>query len=151
MKKFLPLIAIGIVLIDQASKYLIATSLELGEKIYIIGNWMKITYVQNRGVAFSMFSGNQLITIILTSILLILCLAFILKENENKALLVVLTCIFAGGVGNLIDRIFKGYVVDMISCGNFAVFNVADIFVTCGCILCAIYLLFFYKDDKKDE
>lgn len=151
MKKFLPLIAIGIVLIDQASKYIIATSLELGEKIYIIGNWMKITYVQNRGVAFSMFSGNQLITIFLTSILLILCLAFILKENENKALLVVLTCIFAGGIGNLIDRIFRGYVVDMISCGNFAVFNVADIFVTCGCILCAVYLLFFYKDDKKNE
>lgn len=151
MKKFLPLIAIGIVLIDQASKYIIATSLELGEKIYIIGNWMKITYVQNRGVAFSMFSGNQIITIILTSILLIVCLAFILKENKNKALLVVLTCIFAGGIGNLIDRIFRGYVVDMISCGNFAVFNVADIFVTCGCILCAVYLLFFYKDDKKNE
>ena len=151
MKKFLPLIAIGIVLIDQASKYIIATSLELGEKIYIIGDWMKITYVQNRGVAFSMFSGNQIITIILTSILLIVCLAFILKENKNKALLVVLTCIFAGGIGNLIDRILRGYVVDMISCGNFAVFNVADIFVTCGCILCAVYLLFFYKDDQKNE
>ena len=151
MKKFLPLIAIGIILVDQVSKYIIAISFEIGEKFYIIGDWMKITYVQNRGVAFSMFSGNQFITIMLTSILLIVCLAFIIKEKENKALLIVLTCILGGGVGNLIDRIFRGYVVDMISCGNFAVFNIADIFVTCGCILCAVYLLFFYKDDQKNE
>lgn len=151
MKKFLSLIAIGIIFFDQASKYVIASSLKLGEKIYIIGNWMKITYVQNRGVAFSMFSGNQAITIVLTSVLLIVCLAFIIKEKENKALLIILTCILGGGVGNLVDRIFRGYVVDMISCGNFAVFNIADIFVTCGCILCAVYLLFFYKDDQKNE
>lgn len=149
MRKILPIITLGIILLDQASKYIVITSFNIGEKFYLIGDWMRITYVQNRGVAFSMFSGNQLVTIILTSILLIACLILILREKNNFKLSVCLSCILGGGIGNLIDRIFRGYVVDMISCGNFAVFNVADIFVTCGCLVCIMYLLFFSREKNE--
>lgn len=135
--------------LDQFTKYLITTFLDIGERIPVISNWMNITYVQNRGVAFSMFSGNWIVTIILTSLLLIACLVIINKEKENPVLIFFISCIFAGGASNLIDRVFRSYVVDMISCGSFAVFNIADIFVTCGCVLCIIYLLLSFKDEKE--
>ena len=63
---------------------------------------------------------------------------------------VLLTLVAAGGISNLIDRFTLGYVTDMISCGNFAVFNVADIAVTCGCVLTMLALLLFYREEEED-
>lgn len=146
MKKLYISIIIFIIALDQATKYLVVSNLNTGETIPILGDWFRITYVQNTGVAFSMFSGNQWITIAFTSILLIVCLTLVFKICRDKKLPILLSCIFAGGIGNLIDRIARGYVVDMISCGSFAVFNVADMFVTCACLLTVFYLIFVYKD-----
>lgn len=146
MKKLYIFLILLIIALDQGTKYLVISNMNIGDTIPILGDWLRITYVQNTGVAFSMFSGKQLITIALTSILLITCLTLIFKIRRDKKLPILLSCIFAGGIGNLIDRVARGYVVDMISCWNFAVFNVADIFVTCACILCVIYLIFFYKE-----
>lgn len=114
-----------------------------GDSIPIIGNWMRIYYVRNTGTAFSMFSGNRWITVVLTTVLIIACLIFIIKEARggSKVLAILVTFVFAGGVSNMIDRLTIGYVTDMISFGRFAVFNVADIAITCGCILCMIYIL----------
>lgn len=143
------LIVLGpvIIFLDQLTKYLIRSNVPLGHKIPVIGDWMNITYVQNRGVAFSMFSGHRWITIVLTAILICLCIYFIGKYiKASPFLALTLTCIAGGGISNLFDRIIYGYVVDMISCGSFAVFNVADMFVTCGCVACMIYILFYYKE-----
>ena len=123
-----------------------------GDRIPVIGDWMSINYVQNTGTAFSMFRGNQFVTIFLTSVMIIFCIIFIVKEARDGQVLVstLFTLVAAGGISNMIDRLTLGFVTDMISCGSFAVFNIADIGVTCGCILTMIVLVLFYKDDKEE-
>ena len=148
-----PLIAAVIIAADQATKYLVRTSLQPGDRIPVIGDWMSIYYVRNTGTAFSMFSGNKMITIVLTTVLIIACIIFLIKEarSGSRITALFLTMIAAGGLSNLIDRLVLGYVTDMISCWSFAVFNVADIFVTCGCFLLVIYLFFTMKDEEAGK
>ena len=153
MKKFIyPLIGAIVIIIDQFTKYLVRANMQPGDRIPVIGDWMSIYYVQNTGTAFSMFRGNQFVTVFLTSLLIILCIVFIVKEaRDGKRLIPVLfTFVAAGGISNMIDRLSLGYVTDMISCGSFAVFNVADIGVTCGCILTMFALLILYRDEGKE-
>ena len=123
-----------------------------GDRIPVIGEWMSIYYVQNTGTAFSMFRGNQLVTVFLTSALIIFCIIFIVKEARSgqRLIPVLFTFVASGGISNMIDRLALGYVTDMISCGSFAVFNVADIGVTCGCILAMIVLIIMYKDEDEE-
>ena len=99
-----------------------------------------------------MFSGNQFVTVFLTSALIIFCIVFIIKEAREgqRVIPALFTFVAAGGISNMIDRLTLGYVTDMISCGSFAVFNVADIGVTCGCVLTMIALLILYKDEGKE-
>lgn len=141
-----------IIALDQFTKYLVRDNIALNERIPVIGDWMNFTYIRNEGAAFSMFSGNVWVTVVLTSVLLILCIILIVKEHRNgsKILAVLLACVLGGGVSNMFDRLYFGYVTDMISCGSFAIFNVADMFVTCGCILSILYILFIYKDEFKE-
>ncbi len=149
MKRFIyPLIAVIVIAVDQFTKYLVRTNMQPGDRIPVIGNWMSIYYVQNTGTAFSMFSGNRFVTVFLTSALIIFCIVFIVKEARagHTLIPVLFTFVAAGGVSNMIDRLTLGYVTDMISCGSFAVFNVADIGVTCGCVLAMIALLVLYKE-----
>ena len=153
MKKIIyPLIAAIVIGLDQLTKYLVRANMQPGDRIPVIGDWFSIYYVQNTGTAFSMFRGNQFVTIFLTSVLIILCIVFIIKEAaDGKVLLPVLfTFVAAGGISNMIDRLTLGFVTDMISCGSFAVFNIADIGVTCGCFAAMIALLLFYKDEDKE-
>lgn len=143
------LIGAFVIALDQITKYLVRANMQPGDRIPVIGNWMSIYYVQNTGTAFSMFAGNRFVTIFLTSVLIILCIAFVIRESSNGVSLipVLFTFVAAGGISNMIDRLTLGYVTDMISCGKFAVFNVADIGVTCGCILTMIALIVMYKDE----
>ena len=145
-----PLIAAAVICLDQLTKYLVRANMQPGDRIPVIGDWMSIYYVQNTGTAFSMFSGNRFVTIFLTSVLIILCIVFIVTEARagERLVPVLFTFVAAGGISNMIDRLALGFVTDMISCGKFAVFNVADIGVTCGCILTMIALVVLYKDDK---
>lgn len=145
-----PIIVAIIIALDQITKVFVRANIAFGDKIPIIGDWFRITYIKNEGAAFSMFSGNQWVTIVLTSILLVACFVFIYKESRkgSKAFAICLTCVLGGGISNMFDRLYFGYVTDMISVGSFAVFNVADMFVTCGCILAIVYVLFFYKEGK---
>lgn len=148
-----PLIAAMIIAADQASKYAVRTFMQPGDRIPIIGDWFSLYYVRNTGTAFSMFAGNRMITVALTSVLVIACLIFIIIEARKGERITALfvTMIFAGGVSNLIDRLVLGYVTDMISCWSFAVFNVADIFITCSCFILVIYLMTTLKDDPDDQ
>lgn len=138
-----PLLAALIIAADQATKYAVRLNMQPGDRIPLIGDWFSLYYVRNTGTAFSMFSGNKFITIVLTSAIIVACLVFIIIEvrKGSRVLPLLLTAICAGGIGNMIDRLTLGYVTDMISCWSFAVFNVADIFVTCGCIITVIYVL----------
>ena len=153
MKRFFyPLIGAIIIILDQLTKYLVRANMQPGDRIPVIGDWMSIYYVQNTGTAFSMFSGNQFVTVFLTSVLIIFCIVFIVKEAREgqRVIPALFTFVAAGGISNIIDRLTLGYVTDMISCGSFAVFNVADIGVTCGCVLTMIALLILYKDESKE-
>jgi len=154
MRKMLyPLIALLVIAADQITKYMVRSNMKVGEQIPVLGNWLRIYYVQNTGTAFSMFAGNRFVTIILTSILIIACLAFAYKEHKDghSIISLLLTFIAAGGISNMIDRLSLGYVTDMISCGSFAVFNVADIFVTCGCILTMVAVLILYRNEESED
>jgi len=148
-----PLIGALVIALDQITKYLVRTNMQPGDRIPLIGDWMSIYYVQNTGTAFSMFEGNRFVTIFLTSALIIFCIIFIVKEAIDGARLipVLFTFVAAGGISNMIDRLVLGYVTDMISCGTFTVFNVADIGVTCGCALTMIALIVLYKDEDEKE
>lgn len=145
------LIGALVIALDQITKYLVRTNMQPGDRIPVIGDWMSIYYVQNTGAAFSMFQGNRFVTIFLTSVLITLCIVFIVKEGSKKVSLipVLFTFVAAGGISNMIDRLTLGFVTDMISCGRFAVFNVADIGVTCGCILTMIALVVLYRDEEQ--
>ena len=151
MKKIMyPLIALLVIAADQITKYLVRTNMQPGERIPLIGDWMSLYYVRNTGTAFSMFEGNRYITVLLTSVLIIVCLIVIITEARagHDLIPVLLTFVAAGGISNLADRLMLGYVTDMISCGSFAVFNVADIAVPCGCVLTMLALLLFYREEE---
>lgn len=153
MKRFIyPSIAVLVIALDQFTKYLVRSNMQPGDRIPVIGNWMSIYYVQNTGTAFSMFRDNRFVTIFLTTALIIFCIIFIVKEaREGQRLIPVLfTFVAAGGISNMIDRLTLGFVTDMISCGSFAVFNVADIGVTCGCFLTMTALIIQFKDEGKE-
>ena len=152
MKKIMyPLIALLVIAADQITKYLVRTNMHPGERIPLIGDWLSLYYVRNTGTAFSMFEGNRYITVLLTSVLIIICLIIIVTEAGAGHVLipVLLTFVAAGGISNLADRLMLGYVTDMISCGSFAVFNVADIAVTCGCVLTMLALLLLWKEEEE--
>ncbi len=145
-----PVIAAAVIALDQLTKYIVRSGMQPGDSIPVLGEWFRILYVRNTGTAFSMFEGNKWITLVLTSILIVACLVFVIREarSGSRPLSVLLTFVIAGGASNLIDRLTLGYVTDMISCGSFAVFNVADIAVTCGCALTILYLIL---EMRKEE
>lgn len=145
-----PVITAAVIALDQLTKYMVRSNMQPGDSIPVIGDWMRLLYVRNTGTAFSMFAGNKWITVVFTSILILACLIFVIREarSGSRMVSVCLTFVIAGGVSNLIDRLALGYVTDMISCWSFAVFNVADIAVTCGCAVTILYLLL---EIRKEE
>ena len=151
------LFALGIVAVDQWTKVLVVQQIPLFSRVEAIPGLFHLTYVQNTGAAFSAFRGAQW----LFALIFVVLTAAILYEYFKKPLPFtkaerwMIAAIYGGGVGNMIDRLRFGYVVDMIEVDfmNFAVFNVADCFITCGCILLMLHLVFFnkafWKEDKK--
>ena len=101
--------------------------------------------MENRGAAFGIMQNKQWFFILITLILIIAMILYILKVKPQDILLKLsLSFIIGGGIGNLIDRVFKGYVVDFIDLRiiNYPVFNIADCFVVIGAVLLCVYILF---------
>ncbi len=139
------LLSILIILIDQFSKYLI----NINYKSLIDNNLIlfSIDYVKNYGAAFNIFSGNRIFLSTISTFMTMILLYFILnKKNINNLDLISYSFILGGTIGNGIDRITKGYVIDFINLNfiNFPVFNIADISINIGIIL-IIYGLIKYK------
>ena len=151
---FMVLMGLGIVAADQLSKLWIVANIPLYEQIPVIPGLFHLTYVQNTGAAFSSFEGQ----IWLFTIVFVALTAAVIWEFSTKKMGFTnferwcIAAIYAGGLGNMIDRLRLGYVVDMIEVEfmNFAVFNVADCFITCGCIAMLVSLIFFNKSFWKD-
>jgi signal peptidase II len=154
---FFSLFAALIVIADQITKYLTVTLIPLFGRVDFIPGLLSFTYVQNTGAAWSMFEGMQwmfaLIFLVLTAAVLYEYFKSPLPFSTFERWCIA--AIYGGGLGNMIDRVRLGYVIDMIKTDFmvFPVFNVADCFITCGCFAMIFSLLFinraFWKDDKK--
>ena len=147
----------AVVAADQLAKYLTVANIALFEDVPFIPGLLQLTYVQNTGAAFSSFQGQQW----LFAVMFVIFTGVILWEFFKKPMPFTklerwcIAAVYAGGLGNMIDRVRLGYVVDMIETTfmEFPVFNVADCFITCGCALLMVHLFLFnkefWKDDKK--
>ncbi|HZJ56889.1 MAG TPA: signal peptidase II [Clostridia bacterium] len=147
------LIIFGIVLLDRISKYLAIVYLKDIGSIEIIKGVFSLTYVENRGAAFGILQNQRWFFIILTVVVGIGIIYFMFTQSNIESLLrISLSMILAGAIGNLIDRIRFGYVVDMLhfTLIDFPVFNVADCFVVAGTILLAFYTLFIADKPEKE-
>ena len=139
-----------IVLADQLIKMICVNSLQSIGTIPLIEGILHFTYVENRGAAFGIFQNAQVFFIVVTTAVLIGAVIFLkIKKPTQPVLLTSITLIAAGAVGNLIDRIFRGYVVDFIDFRVFPVFNIADIAVCCGAALFILYILFLEKKENE--
>lgn len=146
MKKLWNLIAIAVLTaVDQIIKYFVERDLRpIGEKSFIDG-FLGWQYVRNTGAAFGSFSDNTTLLSVFTAVLLIAgIVALLMGKIKNKFYQVCAVMVISGGLGNLLDRIFRGFVVDFIEVQfvNFAVFNFADILVTCGAFMIMGYTVY---------
>mgnify|MGYP004557177971 FL=1 len=151
-------IALLVILIgaDQALKYWTVTHLALGESTELLPGVLQLTRLHNYGAAWSSLSGKTVVLLIITMALLI-AVAWLLVKKIVRHRLGVAAGLFilGGGLGNMIDRVWHGYVVDMLDISplfEYPVFNLADCFVVVGAVLGAVYYLWFYdKYDKKER
>lgn len=147
------IIAVILIAVDRITKNWAAQALASGD-IAVIDKVLYFRYTENTGVAFSMFSDNRWVLVGITSAMLIVALAFFLSGKiKDKLELFALSLIIAGGVGNLIDRLSLGYVIDFIDVRiiNFAIFNVADMCITIGAILVCIAAFAAEKREKREQ
>lgn len=142
------LIIIGLIAIDQISKYLAVNYLANIGSIPIIKNIFHLTYVENRGAAFGMFQNNQIIFVVVAIAACVFGLYYLYKKDLNILGKSAIILIISGALGNLIDRIRLGFVVDYFDFRVIwdYVFNVADVFVVVGTILLCVYIIFFEND-----
>lgn len=141
---------------DQISKALVVGAFQPGESVEVVGDLVKLWYVQNSGAAFSLFPGALWLFLPVTVLALGMIVYFFRAfRDRGPAIHVVLGMILAGTLGNLVDRLRLGYVVDFISVGfgnvRFPTFNVADSAVVVGIILLVAYLTFVDDRRRRDE
>ena len=150
---FLPIIA-GILLFDLLTKEFIAMAIPMYEIRPFIGGLFNFTHYENTGAAWSIFAGNQAFLIIISVVFVLLIGIFYFFERKNGALFHIGTALILGGaVGNMVDRVFLGFVRDFIQFDfwrSFPVFNVADIALTIGVVLVVLfYFLNIFKRGKN--
>lgn len=140
---------------DQAVKFYVVSHLALYESAPLIPGVVELFYIQNTGGGFSILTGHTWVLTLITSALMIgIAVLLVKKVFPHPLAMWTLTIVLGGGLGNLIDRIRLGYVVDMFNFQfmNYPVFNVADICVVSGCVLGLIYYQWFYeKYDKREN
>lgn len=139
--------------LDQLTKYLIRVNYDLNASIPLIDGIFHITYIHNTGAAFSIFQNKTEFLIAMQLIVIAAVLIYLVKKQkkEHRCLLLSLSLIAAGGIGNLIDRAVNGYVVDFLDFRIWPIFNVADISVCTGCGLLILYMFFIEPKKRARE
>lgn len=149
-------ISMLLIVLDQYTKYLAVKYLKDQPNIVFWKDVFELQYLENRGAAFGIMQGQKLFFVIFTSIAMIGIVWFFLnkipEERKYRFLDIICVLLFAGGIGNLIDRIRLNYVIDFLyfSFIDFPIFNVADIYVTIAAFAMFILGLFYYKDEDYD-
>ena len=147
----MPYFILGLLMLafDQWSKYWTITTLELGETAPFLPGFIQMLRLHNYGAAWSSFSGMRWLLVIVTSAIVIaVSVLFVRKIVRHPLGCTAGALIISGGLGNIIDRIRFGYVVDMIHLEfwpSYPVFNIADMTVVCGAILGGVYYLYYYE------
>ncbi len=154
LKKYIgPLLAVVLlILFDQWTKWLAAAHLMGKSPIVLWDGVFELHYLENTGAAFGIFKGQQIFFYVLTVIIAVGLLWFYSRIPQKRSYLLlrlpVLVCL-AGALGNFIDRIFRGYVIDFFyfKLIDFPIFNVADIYITCSAVFFLLLFVFKYKED----
>lgn len=145
IKYMLFLVITVLVLLDQVIKFLADRILSQYETLAVIPSVLHLTFVKNYGAAFGILQNQRIFLLLITLAILIFIIWYLFRSNINNNLFFwSVLLIVSGGVGNLIDRLFKGYVIDYIDFRliNFSVFNLADSYVFIGTVLMVIYFIF---------
>lgn len=134
------IISIILLCIDQISKLLVVNLLTKTDSITIIKNFFYLTYINNDGAAFSILVGKRIFLILIAVLVTVMLISYIKKNNiQNKLELVSISLIIGGSLGNLMDRVVRGYVIDFLDFKifnyNFPIFNLADTFIVIGVFL----------------
>lgn len=145
-----------IVGIDQLIKYFVFNFLKPIGSVDVIPGLFSLDYVENKGAAFGMMANMRWVFIVFTIVVIAIILYVVFKKKiTNKLFIASAILLIGGGIGNLIDRIFLGFVIDYLSISFFPpVCNFADYCITIGTVLLLVYLLFFsdyFKSNKKDK
>lgn len=146
-------IAFIIILFDQLTKWLVATKMEIGESIPLIENVLYFTSHRNRGAAFGILQGQMWLFYIVT-VLVVIGIIYYMKKEANRSTLIgiSLALMLGGAIGNFIDRLFRGEVVDFIDTYifgyDFAIFNVAD---SALCIGVALLFIKMIQDERRQK
>ena len=156
MLQVITLIIIALlVAIDQIIKLLVLEHLKPIGSLTLIDGFIQLNYAENTGAAFGSFSGKTTFLSIFTLAIIVLGLIYLfVKKRKVDVEYICISLIISGGLGNLVDRIFRGYVVDYIEplFVDFAIFNFADILVTCSCIVLVIWLMYeIYRENKNEK
>ena len=153
MAKIISMIAIAVLTaVDQLIKFFVERDLQPVGKMSFIDGFIGWEYVRNTGAAFGAFSSNTKLLSVFTGIVIVAGIAVLLMGKiKSKFCQVCAVLIVAGGLGNLIDRVLLGYVIDYIEVQfvDFAVFNFADILVTCGSFMLMGYMIYDIFREKK--
>lgn len=141
------ILSILFIFLDQVSKYLVINYLD--KEIMVIKNFFYLIYTKNEGAAFSILTGKRIFLILITLLVLGIIINYIIKNKSNKKIEVIaFSLVIGGSLGNLIDRVVRGFVVDFISVKifnyNFPIFNIGDSFICIG-----VFLLIFVSLRKE--
>lgn len=145
-----------LVLFDQMTKLWAIAALKGAGSIPLISGVLELLYIENRGAAFGILQNQRWFFLVITVVVLAALCWFMPRIPKERRFLGLHICAYgigAGAVGNMIDRIFRGYVVDFIYVKliDFPVFNVADIYVTCAAVGLIFLVLFYYKDEDFER
>jgi signal peptidase II len=149
------LFSVAAIVFDQVTKLLVKYFFEYGKPHRIIGEIVRLTYIENPGMAFGIQIGGQFFFTIFATIASVIIFIYIVRARNEKFLSrLALALILGGAIGNLIDRFLYGKVVDFIDIGingtRWPIFNLADSSVTIGMII-LVSLVLFDKSDKEGE
>ena len=144
-----------LVALDQIIKLLVLNYLQPIGSFPLIDGFIQLSYVQNKGAAFGSFSDKTELLAIFTLVVIIIgILALMFKKIKFGVEYVCVMFLISGGIGNLIDRVYRGFVIDYIEplFIDFAIFNFADILVTCSAIVLIVWMIYdVYRDSKKEK
>ena len=147
----LALFTAAIVAVDQLTKYLAAAHL-VGRTITLIPGWLQLHYITNDGMALSLLRGARWLFVVVGVLFVALVIWAVAKKHiTKKPELWCIAAITGGAIGNLIDRVATGKVIDMICVPWFSTFNVADIFITVPAVLLILYILIFDREFLSDK